>query len=119
MRVDFKLNPPNKILKDLGYGDRGKVQRFTDTEIAKGMDKYVPFRKGTLKNSVQSSAFGSGKLEYNTPYAKRQYYQGREVQKDSDERGRFWAKRYEKLEIGNLSKKVKRYAESLRNTSDY
>ena len=116
MKVEFSINQPRKILKDLGFEERGKVQRFTDTEIAKGMDRYVPFKKGTLKNSVQSSAFGSGQLEYNTPYAKRQYYKGSPA--EGNMRGRLWAERYNKEEKESLIRKVQRYAESVRNSSD-
>lgn len=44
-------------------------------EVAKQMDKYVPFDTGTLKNSVHlASDYERGILIYNTPYARRQYY---------------------------------------------
>ena len=44
-------------------------------EVAKQMDKYVPFDTGTLKNSVHlASDYQRGLLVYNTPYARKQYY---------------------------------------------
>ena len=57
--------------------DKGfqKVQYAFSQQVAKAVDPYVPFDTGTLKNSVnQASDFKGGKLVYNTPYARRQYY---------------------------------------------
>lgn len=68
-------------------------------EVARQMDKYVPFDTGTLKNSVHlASDYQQGVLIYNTPYARKQYYlhpQGVGV-KDDDKgghRGSYWGQR--------------------------
>ena len=62
-----------------GFGPRF-TQGFTSAqaifaqEVAKQMDRYVPFRTGTLKNSVHlASDYERGVLIYNTPYARKQY----------------------------------------------
>ena len=61
------------------------------------MDPYVPFDTGTLKNSVnQSSDFKGGKLVYNTPYARQQYYlhtQGQGLHGEHHLRGSYWGQR--------------------------
>ena len=52
-----------------------KAQAIFAQEVAKQMDKYVPFASGTLKDSVSlASDFERGLLVYSTPYARRQYY---------------------------------------------
>ena len=67
-------------------------------EVAKQMDRYVPFRTGTLKNSVHlASDYERGVLIYNTPYARKQYYlhpMGEGV-KDvkGGRRGSYWGQR--------------------------
>ena len=64
-------------------------------EVAKQMDKYVPFATGTLKNSVHlASDYERGVLIYATPYARKQYYlhpMGRGVH--DGRRGSYWGQR--------------------------
>lgn len=63
-----------------GFGP-GFSRRFTRAqaifaqEVARQMDRYIPLRFGTLKDSVGlGSDFERGLLTYTTPYARRQYY---------------------------------------------
>lgn len=86
-----------------GFGPRF-TQGFTSAqaifaqEVAKQMDRYIPFRTGTLKNSVHlASDYERGVLIYNTPYARKQYYlhpMGEGV-KDvkGGHRGSYWGQR--------------------------
>ena len=83
-----------------GFGPRF-TQAFTAAqaafaqEVAKQMDRYVPFDTGTLKNSVHlASDYQRGLLTYATPYARRQYYlhpAGRGVH--DGRRGSYWGQR--------------------------
>ena len=59
------------------------------------MDRYVPFRTGTLKNSVHlASDYERGVLIYNTPYARKQYYLHPEGERVHDgRRGSYWGQR--------------------------
>lgn len=83
-----------------GFGPRF-TQGFTSAqaifaqEVAKQMDRYVPFRTGTLKNSVHlASDYQRGLLVYNTPYARRQYYLHSQGQGVHDgRRGSYWGQR--------------------------
>ena len=109
MEYKFQLDSISKIKSRLGVEKRGKVQKFVDTTIAKGMDKYVPFREGALKSSVMTSSFGSGILVYDTPYAKRRFYEGKEPTETG--RGKLWAERYTKREMNNLIIRVQKYVD--------
>ena len=58
------------------YQNRAKdAQRFLDESVLKDTDKYVRYRTGVLARSAQTaSRIGSGAIIYDTPYAKRVYY---------------------------------------------
>lgn len=74
-----------------------KAQYAMAQEAARLIDSYVPLDTGTLKNSVnQASDFKGGKLVYNTPYARKQYYlhaQGTDLRGDTGLRGSYWGQR--------------------------
>ena len=51
------------------------AQKFLDNEVLKDSAPFVPMRTGNLMNSGQTGmVLGSGKVEYNAPYAKCMYY---------------------------------------------
>ena len=112
MANDFHvmMHSIQEITKDLGFGPMGQVQRFVDSQLAKGMDKYVPFDTGSLKNSVQKSHFGSGKLIYDTPYAKYQYQHGR----DNKLRGALWNERFAAREGRHFVSLVQNYVRKIK-----
>lgn len=58
------------------YQNRAKVaQRILDESVLKDTDKYVRYRTGVLARSAQTaSRIGAGAIIYDTPYAKRVYY---------------------------------------------
>ena len=89
-----------RISFDAGFGAKcnaalSKAQTAFSQEVAKTMDKYVPFRNGPLKNSViTASNFEKGELVYNTPYARAQYYlheSGSDLR--DGVRGSYWGQR--------------------------
>lgn len=52
-----------------------KAQKVLDSEVLRCSNKYVPFRSGNLRDSgISGTVLGSGKVIYNAPYAKKQYY---------------------------------------------
>ena len=76
-----KIIDANLGLEDLyQWGNKafqlgGPIQRFVDSVIMKGVEPYVPMRKGTLTKSVIfHSRIGQGQLKWQTPYARRLYY---------------------------------------------
>ena len=94
--LDLKLQFRPGFQSDMDAGFE-KVQYAFSQQVAKAVDPYVPFDTGTLKNSVnQASDFKGGKLVYNTPYARKQYYlhaQGTDLHGDTGLRGSYWGQR--------------------------
>ena len=75
-----------------------KLQFAFSQKVADVVDKYVPLDSGQLKGSVNGAAsdFKDGKLVYNTPYARRQYYlheQGKGLHGENGLRGSYWGQR--------------------------
>lgn len=70
-RVEFDLS---KLLAK--YRSRAKVaQVMLDEAVLKDTDAYVRYRTGVLARSARTaSRIGQGAIIYDTPYAKRVYY---------------------------------------------
>lgn len=109
--VKIVMDKSGTIKHSLGFGRRHKVQIFVDNEIRKGMDDYVPFREGYLKNSALKSIAGSGKIVYDMPYGRKQFYEGRKV--EGKARGRLWSYRYAELEGKALAARTQAYIRSI------
>ena len=94
--VDLKLRFRPGFQADMDAGFQRAQYAFSQ-QVAKAVDPYVSFDTGTLKNSVnQASDFKGGKLVYNTPYARKQYYlhaQGTDLHGDTGLRGSYWGQR--------------------------
>lgn len=55
-----------------------KAQKYLDQEVIRTCAPYVPLDTGTLERSGKmSSDIGSGTVTWSTPYAKKQYYEGK------------------------------------------
>lgn len=55
--------------------DFHRAQRFVDSECIRYMDKYTPMRTGALiRSATLGTKIGSGRIVYNSPYARYQYY---------------------------------------------
>ena len=51
------------------------VQKYIDSECIRLMAQYTPMQTGMLqRNAITSIRIGSGKITYNSPYARYQYY---------------------------------------------
>lgn len=72
-----------KLVWNEGFGQEinnnfTATQKFVDSECLRHTDSYVPFKSGMLKKSgILGSVIGSGKLIYNAPYARKNYYKNR------------------------------------------
>lgn len=52
-----------------------KVQKYVDSECLRLMTPYTPMRNGVLTRSATlGTKIGSGRIVYNSPYARYQYY---------------------------------------------
>lgn len=64
-----------KIIEKRGLESGGKVQQIIDSEVLRRCDPYVPKDSGMLIDSgIIATDIGSGEVVYETPYAKKQYY---------------------------------------------
>lgn len=55
--------------------DFHRAQYFVDSECIRYMDKYTPMRTGALiRSATLGTKIGSGRIVYNSPYARYQYY---------------------------------------------
>lgn len=53
-----------------------KKQKYIDSEVLRYSDKYIPKRNGKLiESGISGTVVGSGKVEYTTPYSRKQYYE--------------------------------------------
>lgn len=63
-----------------GFGSRRseqfqRAQRFIDSECIRLMVPYTPMLNGVLfRSATEGTVIGSGKIVYNAPYARYQYY---------------------------------------------
>lgn len=113
MKIDFK--PTRVILRSKGFGINNRLQKYVDVQVARRMEPYVPFYQGALRGSVKNSRFGSGVLEYKTPYAKAQFYKGRKAGTKAQAllEGRRWDKRFEAVGTKKLARDIERYGRTI------
>lgn len=65
------MQPTSTIKASLGLGKNGQVLRYFQNSCYKHMDKYVPRRKGKLRETVDLS--NPSYIIYEMPYAHVQY----------------------------------------------
>lgn len=110
INASFKIDPPGKVIRELGLQKGGKVQRFIDTSVVRYCDKYVPMRTGTLKKAP-GTVYGSGKVKYSTPYAAQNYYfnkgRGSGGTTYGGFRGRLWLERMKAAMGGALAESIR------------
>ena len=81
------------IIRSRGLGIGGAVQKYIDSEVLRLCDPYVPYRGGDLiKSGTISTVIGSGEVSYDTPYARRWYYEAAKFQ-GAPKRGNYWFER--------------------------
>ena len=75
VRASVNIKSCGEILKKRGLEDGGKVQQIIDSEVLRRSDPLVPKDTGMLIDSgILSTDIGSGEVNYETPYAAKQYY---------------------------------------------
>lgn len=80
------------------------VQIFIDEQFMQSIQPYMPLKTGTMINSMLlATVAGTGEVRVRTPYARRQYFEGREAGETQTEtlhsqtgalRGRLWVPRW-------------------------
>ena len=71
-----------------------QAQRRVDSEVLRYNTPYVPFDTGTLQQSgILNTVIGSGEVVYQTPYARRMYYNPQYNFQGAPQRGAYWFER--------------------------
>ena len=96
--MGFTIRSTAELIRMRNLQDRGRVQQFIDNEVLRYSDPYIPFDTGALKSSgIRSTVIGSGRVRYDTPYAKHVYYANRGTGTQGTayggKRGRLWFER--------------------------
>lgn len=66
-----------RAIKEKGklFAEGGPVQQFIDSEVLRLMVPYTPMDTGAMiQSAIAGTVIGSGKIEYNSPYARYLYY---------------------------------------------
>lgn len=98
-KVKVKINNVNKILKDHGLNEEGRVIKFLRDDADRLMNPYIPMDNGMLRRN--KSYPSNHEIKYISPYAKYQYYGKLMLAKN----GSSWAKKGEKKVETNKSLK--------------
>lgn len=86
-KMEFVPVSPSVLLNRLGLEQRGQVQKYFDTMVAKNLQPYVSFKSGTQEKSILTSLVaGSGEVHIDVPYAEIQAY-SRKIHKRVGKRG--------------------------------
>lgn len=89
---DIKIDAA-QIVKEHGLDEYGPVQRFIDNEVLRLAAPYAPRDNELLiKSGIKNTIAGSGLVVYNTPYARRWYYEPAKFQ-GAPTRGNYWVER--------------------------
>lgn len=72
-QIRMQIDPVDKILLKRSLGKNGKGQRFFTHEVRRLSTPYVPYRSGKLAEDLVTETETT--IIYNTPYARRQYYE--------------------------------------------
>lgn len=89
-KVKVKINNVNKILKDHGLNQDGRVIKFLRDDADRLMNPYIPMDNGMLRRNKTYPS--NHEIKYISPYAKYQYYGKLMLAKN----GSSWAKKGEK-----------------------
>lgn len=111
--VKLKMNPIDQILKKRGLEKGGQVQKTIDSEVLRLSDRYVPMKTGRLKGSgLTATVVGSGEVKYRTPYARKQYYFGRDPgsSQTGADRGKMWFERMKNAHLKEILNTAKKQA---------
>lgn len=72
----FFMKTPIELKTARGINTGGAAQKFLDAQVVAATQPYVPMDTGFLKGAP-GTAYGSGEVRYNTPYAHYQLTHGR------------------------------------------
>lgn len=75
MQANVKVDFDKEKAKEKLEKRKAVAQAKLDAQVLKDSNFYIPFDTGSLKQSgILHTKIGSGKVIWDTPYAKKQYY---------------------------------------------
>ena len=78
VKAEFLPVSPSILINNLGLGQRGQIQKYFDTMVARNLQPYVSFKSGTQEKSIlYSLQAGSGEVHIDVDYAEYQAYSKR------------------------------------------
>lgn len=107
-----------QTIADLGLDPSGDVQAFVTRRAAERMDKYVPFRTGVLRGTVDYTSDPT-QVEYVQEYARPMYFgistTGRPLNyNEAPQRGAFWDEKMMAAEGDQFFKEIQDYSDKKR-----
>ncbi len=73
--MKFTIKSTNQLLNERNLQKKQRVQKYIDSECIRLMVPYTPALNNVLyKSATLGTVIGSGEIEYNSPYARYQYY---------------------------------------------
>lgn len=99
MSVRFNIKIAEKILRERGISEGGKVQQRLDSDVLAYCEEFVPKDSGELiASGRRGTKKGSGSICYTAPYAAYQYYgvskNGKKLNyRGGGRRGAYWFER--------------------------
>lgn len=103
MKFDYQCNfDLKKFISGLGLEEKGRVQRAIDEAFIRGVDPFLPFDEGKLRDSVKpNTIIGTGLIVWDIENKARRLYYGEKDWNWSNGgiqngglRGPYWAERY-------------------------
>jgi len=89
-RLRLEIYSVKDSLEKRGLLEDGTAQRFVDSETLRLCAPRVPFETGELiRSGTRETKLGSGQVIYNTPYARRWYYEPANFH-GAPMRGNYW-----------------------------
>ena len=111
------MKSDKQLVNDRQIDEKGRVQKFIDSEVMRLSDPYVPLdisagaMGGTLKRSaIVNTVVGNGLVKWKTPYARRMYYNPQYNFQGSPKRGGLWFERMKADHKKNILKGAKTMA---------
>lgn len=72
VRMDVRINPPERIMRGLGVNTTGRVQEFLTSRVLFRMRRYMPWLIGTTATGLTTMQTPSS-IVVNAPYARYLY----------------------------------------------
>lgn len=94
--AEFIIKTAEALLSARGLNKGGDVQKFIDSEVLRRCEPMVPLRDEFLiKSGIENTKIGTGVVKYQTPYARRWYYEPANFT-GAPMRGNYWFERMKK-----------------------